>query len=62
MLMGTVAYELKNGRNVKIEWAARMYLVDGKISFYQVYLDSSPVLAAQGKTIKGDKDGKLVIE
>jgi len=62
MLMGTVAYELKNGRKLKSEWAGRMYLVDGKISFYQVYLDASPLLVAQGKTIKGDENGGLVIE
>ena len=62
MLMGTVEYGLKNGRKVKCEWAGRMYLQDGKISFYQVYLDSSPLLVAQGKKIRGGEQGELVIE
>jgi hypothetical protein len=40
-----------------------MYFTDqGKISFYQVYLDSSPLLAAQGKTIRGDENGEIQIE
>jgi hypothetical protein len=62
MLMGTVDYGLKNGRKVKCEWAGRMYLKEGKISFYQVYLDSTPLLVAQGKTIRGDREGELIIE
>lgn len=62
MLMGTVQYELKNGKSLKSEWAGRMYLVDGKISFYQVYIDASPLLIAQGKTIRGDENGELVVE
>jgi len=62
MLMGTVQYELKNGKSLKSEWAGRMYLVDGKISFYQVYLDASPLLIAQGKTIRGDENGELIVE
>jgi len=62
MLMGTVEYGLKNGRKVKCEWAGRMYLKEDKISFYQVYIDSSPFLVAQGKTLCGDKEGELVVE
>lgn len=62
MLMGTVDYGLKNGKKLRAEFAGKMYLTHGKISFYQVYVDSSPLLVAQGKTIKGDADGKLVVE
>jgi hypothetical protein len=63
MLMGTVEYGLKNGRSLKCEWAGRMYFTDeGKISFYQVYLDSSPLLVAQGKTIRGDDNGDIQID
>lgn len=42
MLYGTVAYELKAGGNVSIDWAARAHLTkEGgavKMSNYQVYL------------------------
>jgi hypothetical protein len=62
MLMGTVEYVLKNGRGVKCEWAGRMYLVGGKISFYQVYLDGSALVVASGKTIRGDEEGRIVVE
>jgi hypothetical protein len=62
MLMGTVDYGLKNGKKLRAEFAGKMYLTNGKISFYQVYIDSSPLLVAQGKTIKGDTEGKLVVE
>jgi ketosteroid isomerase-like protein len=62
MLFGTVEYGLKNGRHLESEWAARMTLTEGKISFYQVYLDASPLLVAQGKTIRGDENGELRIE
>jgi len=61
MVIGTVAFELKNGRKLTCEWAGNMFLVNGKISFYQVYIDSSPILVAQGKTLKGDAQGKLMI-
>jgi len=44
MLIGTVDIDLKNGKTVQLEWSGRMYLTeDRKISFYQVYADSSPV-------------------
>lgn len=62
MLMGTVDYELKNGRKLKVQWAGRMYLVEGKISFYQVYLDGSAMLVASGKTIRGDENGQMLVE
>jgi hypothetical protein len=62
MLFGTVEYGLKNGRRLKSEWAGRMRLIEGKISFYQVYLDASPLLVAQGKTIRGDENGELRVE
>ena len=62
MLMGTVEYELKNGRRLKSEWAGRMYLVEGNISFYQVYLDSSVLAVAMGKRIRGDENGEVVVE
>jgi len=62
MLFGSVEYGLKNGRRVTSEWAARMVLTDeGKISFYQVYADSSPLLVAAGKTIRGDENGNLQV-
>ena len=42
MLYGTVAYKLKAGGNVSVDWAARAHLVkEGgavKMSNYQVYL------------------------
>jgi hypothetical protein len=60
MLMGTVNYDLKGGRHIKMDWTARMYLVDGKISFYQVYIDATPTVVAQGKTIKED-NGEIII-
>lgn len=62
MLYGTVEYGLKNGRRVKAEWAARMIMAEGKISFYQVYVDASPLLVAQGKTIRGDENGEVRVE
>jgi len=62
MLMGTVEYVLKNGRGVKCEWAGRMYIVGGKISFYQVYLDGSALVVSSGKTIRGDGEGGIVVE
>ena len=62
MLMGTVDYGLKNGKKLRAEWAGKMYLTNGKISFYQVYIDSSPMLVAQGKIIKGDANGEMVVE
>jgi hypothetical protein len=50
MLMGTVDIDLKNGKTVQLEWSGRMYLTeDRKISFYQIYADSSPV----EKALKG---------
>lgn len=47
MLYGTVAYELKNGKNVTVDWAARALMVrkDSKklrMGFYQVYLVCRP--------------------
>ena len=62
MLMGTVEYELKNGRKLKVELAARMYLVEGKISFYQVYFDGSALLVASGKSIRADEGGQMIVE
>ena len=62
MLLGTVDYTLENGRKVKCEWAGRMYLVGGKISFYQVYLDSSVLAVAMGRRIRGDENGGIVVE
>lgn len=42
MLYGTVAYEMKNGKSLSVDWAARAHLVvhgeDVKMDFYQVYL------------------------
>jgi hypothetical protein len=62
MLMGTVEYGLKNGRHVKASWAARMNQVNGKISYYHVYIDASPFIVAAGKTIRGDENGQMKIE
>ncbi|EXJ82157.1 hypothetical protein A1O1_08226 [Capronia coronata CBS 617.96] len=50
MVYGSVDYGLKNGKEVSVEWAGRAIFVEEqgtlKMSFYQVYLDSSPVAAA----------------
>lgn len=46
MLYGSVEYDLKNGKHVDVDWAARAVLIqsedDGKwrMSFYQVYMVS----------------------
>jgi hypothetical protein len=62
MLRGTVKYTMKNGREVLNQWAGRMTVTaEGKISFYQVYIDSSPILVASGKTLRGDANGQLEI-
>jgi len=49
MLYGTVKYNLKNGNEAIIDWAAHAHLVQEgesiKMDFYQVYLDT----AAQNK-------------
>jgi len=51
MLYGSVAYGLRNGKNVTVQWAGRAVLEeDGnkelKFRMYQVYVDSSPVANA----------------
>ena len=66
MLYGTVEYGLENEREVRSDWAARMILENGKISFYQVYIDSSLLLVAKGYVLRASKededDGALVID
>jgi len=51
MLFGTVAYTLKDGRKVEVEWAGRAKLVDEsgswKMSFYQIYLDTAAMANAK---------------
>lgn len=54
MLYGAVTYGLKNGNEVTVDWAARAVFEDVdtaaegslRMKFYQVYLDSAPVLEA----------------
>ena len=50
MLFGTVKYVLKNGKEVTVDWAARALMAHAKaglkMGFYQVYLDSAPVVNA----------------
>jgi len=50
MVYGTVDYELKNGKDVMVEWAGHAVFTekDGglKMKFYQVYMDSAPVAEA----------------
>ncbi|KAK7204884.1 hypothetical protein BZA70DRAFT_280250 [Myxozyma melibiosi] len=52
-LVGTVDYTLHNGKKVLVEWGAKMVVDRGsaesddvKITFYQVYVDSTPVAKA----------------
>lgn len=52
MVYGSVTYGLRNGKEVKVEWAGRTVFEDQggddglKMRFYQVYLDSAPVANA----------------
>jgi hypothetical protein len=52
MVYGFVEYGLKNGKDVKVDWAGRAEFVDEggedglKFKLYQVYLDSAPVANA----------------
>lgn len=64
MLFGTVDYGLKIGKELRSEWAARMVFDPKdteKMKFYQVYLDSSPGVIAQGKSIVPGENGEMVI-
>ncbi|KAK9449448.1 uncharacterized protein V1518DRAFT_433027 [Limtongia smithiae] len=51
-LTGTVEFTLKNEKKVSVSWGAKMDLLRGKegeqpkIKFYQVYVDSTPVVQA----------------
>ncbi|KAB8296844.1 hypothetical protein EYC80_002255 [Monilinia laxa] len=51
MLFGTVAYGLRDGRKVDVEWAGHAVLIQEggkwKLGFYQVYLDSAAVQNAK---------------
>ncbi|EMD00606.1 hypothetical protein BAUCODRAFT_135403 [Baudoinia panamericana UAMH 10762] len=51
MLLGTVDYELKDGRKTTVDWAARSQFAEEagqlKMSFYQVYLDTAAMAKAQ---------------
>ena len=64
LLHGTVEYGLKeSSKKVLIEWAGHMvFTTEGKIKFYQVYMDSSPLLVASGKTLSSDANGDLQIQ
>lgn len=60
MLFGTVDYGLKNGKELRTEWAGRMVFDEKdteKMRFYQVYLDASPGIVAAGKRIVCDESG-----
>jgi hypothetical protein len=50
MLYGHVDYELKNGKDVSVNWAGRAQVVDEgghlKMKFYQVYSDSAAIANA----------------
>lgn len=52
MVYGNVTYGLRNGKEVKVDWAGRTVFEDAggedglKMRFYQVYLDSAPVANA----------------
>lgn len=50
MLYGIVEYGLKNGKEVMVEWAGRAVLTEEKgkwkMHFYQVYMDSAPMVEA----------------
>ena len=50
MLYGFVDYGLKNGKDVRVDWAGHALMVDEggklKMGYYQVYLDSAPVMNA----------------
>ena len=63
MLQGTVEYGLPGTpKKLTCEWAARMQFTKaGKSTHYQVWLDSSPLLVAQGKTLDADEQGNLRI-
>jgi hypothetical protein len=50
MIFGHVDYQLKNGKDVTVNWAGRAQMVDDggdlKMSFYQVYSDSAAIANA----------------
>jgi len=64
MLIGTVEYGLPNSsKKVTSQWAGHVkFTSDSKMSVYQVYMDSSPLLVAQGKTLSADSNGDLQIK
>lgn len=65
MLFGTVDYGLKNGKQLQTDWAGRMVFDPQnteKMKFYQVYLDATPGVIAQGKSIVPGENGEVTIQ
>lgn len=61
MLYGTVDYELKDGKETNVEWAARAHFTNAegelKMDFYQVYLVSDSTILK--RTLSSDSRHRI---